>query len=76
DVNRSTGHYRVERIYDGGARTAPVVPRAAGTVRPGQYGVRLAFRDIHQMSEREVQRLVAGQPYESLADVRHRAGLS
>ncbi|MCW4464744.1 DNA polymerase III subunit alpha [Glutamicibacter sp. MNS18] len=76
DVNRSTGHYRVERIFEPSARQAPVVPRAAGTVRPGQYGVRLAFRDIHQMSEREVQRLVAGQPYDSLADVRHRAGLS
>lgn len=76
DVNRSTGHYRVERIYDGAARTAPVVPRAAGTIRPGQYGVRLAFREIHQMNEREVQRLVAGQPYDSLADVRQRAGLS
>ncbi|WP_431709399.1 DNA polymerase III subunit alpha [Glutamicibacter uratoxydans] len=76
DVNRSTGHYRVERVFDSTARQAPQVPRAQGTVRPGQYGIRLAFREIHQMSEREVQRLVAGQPYDSLADVRHRAGLS
>src|SRR5690606_27160391 len=73
---RSTGHYRVERVFESAVRPAPVIPRAAGTIRPGQYGIRLAFRDIHQLSEREVNRLVAGQPYESLADVRQRAGLS
>ncbi|MGO2480047.1 DNA polymerase III subunit alpha [Glutamicibacter ardleyensis] len=76
DINRSTGHYRVERVFESAVRPAPVIPRAAGTIRPGQYGIRLAFRDIHQLSEREVNRLVAGQPYESLADVRQRAGLS
>ncbi|WP_404285292.1 DNA polymerase III subunit alpha [Glutamicibacter arilaitensis] len=76
DVNRSTGHYRVERVFENAVRGTPTVPRAAGTIRPGQYGIRLAFRDIHQLSEREVTRLVAGQPYDSLADVRQRAGLS
>ncbi len=76
DINRSTGHYRVERIFEYAPAAAPAVPRAPGTLRPGHYGVRLAFRDIHQMSEREVERLVAGQPYEHLADVRDRAGLS
>ncbi|WP_313813402.1 DNA polymerase III subunit alpha [Glutamicibacter sp.] len=76
DINRSTGHYRVERIFEYVQPAAPVVPRAPGTQRPGRYGIRLAFRDIHQMSEREIERLVAGQPYESLADIRDRAGLS
>jgi error-prone DNA polymerase len=76
DINRSTGHYRVERIFEHAPAAVPAVPRAVGSQRPGRYGIRLAFRDIHQMSEREVQRLVAGQPYEHLADVRARAGLS
>ncbi|WIV42454.1 DNA polymerase III subunit alpha [Glutamicibacter nicotianae] len=76
DINRSTGHYRVERVFESAPAKLPVVPRAPSSLRPGRYGVRLAFRDIHQMSEREVERLVAGQPYEHLADVRARAGLS
>ncbi len=76
DINRSTGHYRVEQTFESAPAATPAVPRAPGTLRPGRYGVRLAFRDIHQMSEREVERLVAGQPYEHLADVRDRAGLS
>lgn len=76
DINRSTGHYRIERIFEYAQPAAPVVPRAPGSQRPGRYGIRLAFRDIHQMSEREVERLTAGQPYESLADIRDRAGLS
>ncbi|GAA1411632.1 DNA-directed DNA polymerase [Glutamicibacter uratoxydans] len=76
DINRSTGHYRVERIFEYAQPAAPVVPRAPGSQRPGRYGIRLAFRDIHQMSESEVERLVAGQPYDSLADIRDRAGLS
>lgn len=76
DINRSTGHYRVERVFESAPSKLPVVPRAPSSLRPGRYGIRLAFRDIHQMSEREVERLVAGQPYEHLADVRARAGLS
>jgi len=76
DINRSTGHYRVERVFESAPVRLPVVPRAPSSLCPGRYGIRLAFRDIHQMSEREVQRLVAGQPYEHLADVRARAGLS
>lgn len=76
DINRSTGHYRVERVFESTPAKLPVVPRAPSALRPGRYGIRLAFRDIHQMSGREVERLVAGQPYEHLADVRARAGLS
>lgn len=76
DINRSTDHYRVEAIAEPTPAPAPQVPRAPGSVRPGHYGIRLAFREIHQMSQRETARLLAGQPYDSLADVRHRAGLS
>ncbi|OLT05091.1 DNA polymerase III subunit alpha [Kocuria sp. CNJ-770] len=57
DVNRSDEHYRVERL----------------TEDPGRLGVRLALTGIHGVSQAEVRRIVAGQPYASLADLRQRA---
>src|SRR5690606_16242408 len=57
DVNRSDEHYRVERLDDDAHR----------------LGVRLALTGIHGVSQAEVRRIVAGQPYASLADLRQRA---
>ncbi|GEO95441.1 DNA polymerase III subunit alpha [Kocuria turfanensis] len=57
DVNRSDEHYRVERLAED----------------PGRLGVRLALTGIHGVSQAEVRRIVAGQPYASLADLRQRA---
>ncbi|MEX5295719.1 DNA polymerase III subunit alpha [Kocuria sp. CPCC 205268] len=57
DVNRSDEHYRVERLDDD----------------PARLGVRLALTGIHGVSQAEVRRIVAGQPYASLADLRQRA---
>ncbi|WP_134772913.1 DNA polymerase III subunit alpha [Ornithinimicrobium flavum] len=37
------------------------------------YGIRLSLTDVKGISEDEVARLVAGQPYDSLADLWHRA---
>ena len=37
------------------------------------YGIRLSFTDVKGITEDEVARLVAGQPYDSLADLWHRA---
>ncbi len=40
------------------------------------YGIRLALTDVKGITEAEVQRIVAGQPYESLADFWYRAAPS
>ncbi|MFF5790940.1 DNA polymerase III subunit alpha [Paeniglutamicibacter sp. NPDC012692] len=77
DINRSADGYRVERL-EGLLPPAqlPVVPRAVGAMLPGRFGIRLSLRGIRGVSEREVKRVVAGQPYESIADVRDRSGLT
>ncbi|MGL3804575.1 DNA polymerase III subunit alpha [Paeniglutamicibacter sp. R2-26] len=77
DINRSAASYRVERL-EGLLPPAqlPVVPRAVGAMLPGRFGIRLSLRGIRGVSEREVARVVAGQPYDSIADVRDRSGLT
>ena len=77
DINRSAPGYKVERL-DGMLPPArlPVVPRAVGAAPPGRYGIRLSLRGIRSVSEREVLRVAAGQPYDSIADVRARSGLT
>ena len=62
DINRSQAEYRVERIADGKDR--------------GKLGIRLSLNGIYGMSAAELKRIVAGQPYESLADLRDRSRLS
>jgi error-prone DNA polymerase len=39
----------------------------------GALGVRLSIRDVHGISEAEIQRLLAGQPYSGITDVYTRA---
>ncbi|WP_298746079.1 DNA polymerase III subunit alpha [uncultured Serinicoccus sp.] len=46
---------------------AEVEQRAAG------YGIRLSLADVKGITEDEVGRIVAGQPYDSLSDLWHRA---
>jgi len=61
DINRSGSEYRVEPVHgEGGTR----------------LGIRLSLAGIYGMSATEVSRVVAGQPYGSLADVRDRSGLT
>ncbi|MCE1177461.1 MAG: DNA polymerase III subunit alpha [Micrococcales bacterium] len=83
DVNRSDGTYRIERVEPGSQpphqRLAPVVP--ARPQRPdlpdgSAYGIRLSFADVKGMSEAEIARAVAGQPYADLADFVRRAEVS
>ena len=38
------------------------------------YGIRLALADVKGITDAEVERIVAGRPYHSLADFWHRAG--
>jgi error-prone DNA polymerase len=40
------------------------------------YGIRLSLADVKGISDAEVERIVAGQPYHSLADFWHRARVS
>src|SRR5690606_20038786 len=77
DINRSDASYRLEKL-EGLLPPAqlPVVPRAVSAALPGRYGIRLALRGIRGVSEREITRVLAGQPYESIADVRDRSGLN
>lgn len=62
DINRSSGEYRVEMIHHG--------PDA------GKLGIRLSLNGIYGLSATELKRIVAGQPYDSLADLRTRSRLS
>ena len=78
DVNTSADTYRVERL-DG--EVADVLSKVAGVPAgaPGDgrgYGIRLSLAEVKGISAAEVQRIVAGQPFASLADFWHRARVS
>ncbi|MEU2025275.1 DNA polymerase III subunit alpha [Streptomyces sp. NPDC016469] len=60
DVNRSAAAHRIELVSDEGE----------GRER---WGLRLALSDVHGISEAEVARIEAGQPYSSLLDFWQRA---
>jgi error-prone DNA polymerase len=82
DVNASGDTYRVERLDEGdldvfsafgGPRCAPThpdLPDASG------YGIRLSLADVKGISDAEVARVVAGQPYAGLPDFWNRAHVS
>ena len=50
--------------------TNPQLPDARG------YGIRIALAEVKGISDAEVDRIVAGQPYQSLTDFWHRAAVS
>ncbi|WP_199879167.1 DNA polymerase III subunit alpha [Streptomyces sp. CB02460] len=59
DVNRSAAAHRIELVSDEG--------------EVERWGLRLALSDVHGISEAEVARIEAGQPYSSLLDFWQRA---
>ncbi len=61
DINLSAAEYKVERLSE---------------TQDGKLGIRLSFAGIFGLSSAELKRIVAGQPYNSLADVRDRAKVS
>ncbi len=63
DINASTGEYHAERTD-------------AGDGTPGATGVRLSLAGVYGLSATELKRILAGQPYNSLAELRDRARLS
>ena len=63
----------------GGALLEPWVQRAPAhpDLPDGRdYGIRLSLADVKGISDAEVERIVAGQPYATLADFWHRAHVS
>ena len=85
DVNASTGTYRVEKVADDPSlsdwgESSWGRPRPGGTdpdLPDGRaYGIRLSLAEVKGISEAEVARIVAAQPYQSLADFWHRAHAS
>ena len=64
DVNASSRHVHVEWV--------PAHPEIDDGA-PGRWGIRLPLTSLSGLSEAETDRLDAGRPYRSLADVRDRA---
>jgi error-prone DNA polymerase len=77
DVNASGESYRVERVGTGSGDGGSVEQQFVGDLPDGRaYGIRLSLADVKGISEAEVQRVMAGQPYFTLADFWHRAQIS
>src|SRR3954454_15001549 len=79
DVNASTGSYRVEPVEppdeeEPGPGRPSWMPAAMPD--PTRYGIRLSLADVKGITDDEVARIVAGQPYRSLADFWGRANVS
>ncbi|MDP4014829.1 MAG: DNA polymerase III subunit alpha [Candidatus Nanopelagicales bacterium] len=68
DVNESDRVYRVERVSDAGD------PAQGSSNDLG--GIRVPLSDVKGISAAEEVSIIAGRPYESLADFWHRAGVS
>ncbi|HEX6453817.1 MAG TPA: DNA polymerase III subunit alpha [Trebonia sp.] len=87
DVNTSAGEWRVESLF-GGLGAVPRVNTASrtggpfspgepgGIVPPGRHAIRVSLREVKGISDAEVARIVAGQPYTSLRDFWDRAAVS
>jgi error-prone DNA polymerase len=87
DVNASGESYRVERVTPWAQGDVAIAPQRVAQ-QPAErqpladlpdgraYGIRLSLADVKGISDAEVQRMVAGQPYFTLADFWHRAQAS
>jgi error-prone DNA polymerase len=77
DVNASGENYRVERVDIVSVEQQEVEQQPVADLPDGRaYGIRLSLADVKGISDAEVQRIVAGQPYFTLADFWHRAQVS
>jgi error-prone DNA polymerase len=83
DVNASADTYRVERLEPNDPEAEAEVERwprpewmPPAMRDPSRYGIRLSLADVKGISDDEVARVVAGQPYRSLTDFWHRASVS
>jgi error-prone DNA polymerase len=74
DANVSTDHYRVEIVTPATPLTSPTPPADITDITGGPVkGIRLSFRDVHGISQAEISRILAGQPYDSILDFLSRA---
>src|SRR5450631_1185066 len=77
DVNASGESYQVERVTPWTQGDVAIAQQPVGDLPDGRaYGIRLSLADVKGISDAEVQRIVAGQPYLTLADFWHRAQAS
>jgi len=91
DVNASKSWYAVERLPGQPRLPGRGIPRPSGgsrIPRPGEgatdsdlpdgrgYGIRVSLADVKGITDAEVTRIVAGQPFTDLADLAHRAQVS
>ncbi len=74
DVNASGDTYRIEPVEDAGADAPAGTPGWRRDPQP--YGIRLSLADVKGISEAEIARVVAGQPYSDLGDFWTRARVS
>ncbi len=72
DVNRSDRTWRVERVPAPAGYGVPQPGGRAPLSRPG-YGLRVPLSAVKGISEAEIDRILAGRPYTSLADFWERA---
>ena len=75
DVNASQAGYRVERVE---VHTTTPPPRTLEPTLPDAqgYGIRIALAEVKGISDAEVERIIAGQPFRSLTDFWHRASVA
>jgi error-prone DNA polymerase len=85
DVNASGATYRVERCdpvqrhraeKDGGPGDRVEVEMGRVERRASHYGIRLSLAEVKGITDEEVSRIVAGQPFASLTDLWQRARVS
>jgi error-prone DNA polymerase len=73
DVNASKQTYVIERLD---IPATPAIPLEPDLPDGSAYGIRISLTDVKGISDAEVARVVAGQPYHSLADFWNRAHVS
>lgn len=74
DINRSGECHRVEPVTPRpGAVASGDLDAGIPHTQDGAWGIRMSLGAITGISAAEVERLLAGQPYGSLAEVRSRA---
>ncbi|MGY1813182.1 DNA polymerase III subunit alpha [Blastococcus sp. SYSU D00820] len=76
DVNASADTYRVERVDPAERPWSRPEWMPPSMADPSRYGIRLSLADVKGISDDEVARIVAGQPYRSLTDFWSRASVS
>jgi error-prone DNA polymerase len=84
DVNASAGEYLVEKVDPWDEPPPRILDQAESREAPAHpdlpdgraYGIRVSLADVKGISDAEVARIVAGQPYFSLADFWNRARVS